>query len=214
MAIFSLTRRIQKIKRAYILFVNKRIRKSQYTNEILSSYWVKADRYTYGEPEILVFAGNATATIYIGKFCSIAQNVEIFTGGNHNVNWVTTYPFSHFVKDFPEGKKVTGYPSTKGDVHIGNDVWIGRGATIMSGVTIGDGAVIGANCLVASNVEPYEIVVGNPMKKLKKRFSDDIIEKLLAIQWWNWDKEKINKEVPHLCSEQINDFINKHFSEI
>lgn len=211
MSNFSIQRRIQKIKRGLNLFVNKIIKRSEYTNQILSSHWVHADLYTYGKPKILVFAGNATSNIFIGKFCSIAEDVEIFTGGNHNVNWVTTYPFSHFVNDFPEGKKVSGYPSTKGDVHIGNDVWIGRGATIMSGVTIGDGAVIGANCLVASNVEPYEIVVGNPMKKLKKRFNDDIIEKLLVIKWWNWDKEKINNEVSTLCSTKIEEFVTKHF---
>lgn len=213
MATFSLSRRINKITTAITLFINKRIRKREFTNEILFSKWVNVDRFTYGEPEILVFAGDATAKIYIGKFCSIAKNVEIFTGGNHNVNWVSTYPFSHFTKDFPEGKKVTGYPTTKGDVKIGNDVWIGRGVTIMSGVTIGDGAVIGSNCVVAANVEPYEIVVGNPMKKLRKRFDEETIQKLLAIKWWNWDTEKINSEVSNLCNTNIKAFVDKHYKD-
>ncbi len=210
---FSIKRRWQKIKRAFNLFINKKIKRAEYTNEILMNPWVSVEKYTYGEPEILIFSNDpaSTAKIYIGKFCSIALNVEIFTGGNHNINWVTTYPFNHFTKDFPEGRKVVGYPSTKGNVHIGNDVWIGRGATIMSGVTIGDGAVIGAYCVVASDVEPYEIVIGSPMKRLKKRFSDETIKKLLHIKWWNWEKEKINNEVLNLCSTNIEEFVNKHY---
>ena len=80
-----------------------------------------------------------------------------------------------------------------------------------SGVTIGDGAVIGSNCVVAANVEPYEIVVGNPMKRIRKRFSDEIINKLIAIQWWNWDTKKINDEVTNMCNTNVEEFVNRHF---
>lgn len=208
---FSITRRYRKISKAIAIFVNKRLLKKEFTSAVLFSKWIEVDRFTYGEPKILVFPGNATSKIYIGKFCSIAQNVEIFTGGNHNVNWVTTYPFSHFTKEFPDGRKIVGFPSTKGDVKIGNDVWIGRGVTILSGITIGDGAVIGANCTVSSNVEPYSIVVGNPMRILRKRFNDSIITKLLEIKWWNWDVEKINTEVTNLCSNNVAEFVEKHY---
>jgi acetyltransferase-like isoleucine patch superfamily enzyme len=208
---FSLKRRIQKIKNKCNLFYQKRIKKSVYTKDILFNKWVTVDQFTYGEPQILVFNGNATANVYIGKFCSIAKNVEIFTGGNHNTNWITTYPFSEFTNDFSEGEKVKGFPSTKGDVHIGNDVWIGRGAVIMSGVTIGNGAVIGAYTIVSKNIGPYEIAVGNPMRIIKKRFTVEIIEKLEAIKWWDWELQKIQKEVTNLCSSNIDDFIKKHY---
>jgi virginiamycin A acetyltransferase len=84
------------------------------------------------------------------------------------------------------------YPN-KGNIEIGNDVWIGYNATIMAGVKIGDGAIIATNSTVVSDVEPYSIVGGNPAKEIKKRFSPDVISRLLKLQWWNWDIEKLLK---------------------
>ena len=81
-------------------------------------------------------------------------------------------------------------PGRKGDTVVGNDVWIGMNATIMPGITIGDGAIIGACAVVASNVEPYSIVGGNPARPIRKRYSQQIIEELLDIRWWDWPKEK------------------------
>ena len=89
------------------------------------------------------------------------------------------------------------YP-TKGDTVIGNDVWIGHDATIMPGVTIGDGAIIATKAVVTKDVAPYTIVGGNPAKPIKKRFSEDIISKLLQLKWWHWYIEKITKHVDKL----------------
>ena len=102
-----------------------------------------------------------------------------------------------------------GHPGSKGDIIVGNDVWFGRDVTIMSGVTIGDGAVLAANSHVVKNVEPYSVVGGNPAKFLKLRFTPEQIEKLLEIQWWNWEDEKINKFAPLLCNPNIDEFIEK-----
>lgn len=74
---------------------------------------------------------------------------------------------------------------------IGNDVWIGRNAIILPGNTIGDGAIIAAGAVVTHDVPPYTIVGGVPARPIRKRFSDDIIEKLLEIKWWDWPEEKI-----------------------
>lgn len=86
----------------------------------------------------------------------------------------------------------------KGDITIGNDVWIGYNATIMAGVTVGDGAIIATNSTVVKDVEPYSIVGGNPAKEIKKRFPEETVSQLLALQWWNWDIEKITKNVQNL----------------
>ena len=94
------------------------------------------------------------------------------------------------------------YP-TKGNTEIGNDVWIGFNSTIMPGIKIGDGAIIATNSTVTKNVEPYTIVGGNPAKEIKKRFTKEQIEKLLEIKWWNWEIEKITKNVENLTSENI-----------
>lgn len=157
-------------------------------------------KYTYGTENITVHNFGEKAEIKIGKFCSIAAKVEIFTGGNHRTDWLTTYPFGHIYREVFSGFNGEGHPATKGDVIIGNDVWIGNGVTIMSGITIGDGAIIGAKSVVVKNVAPYSIVGGNPAKELKKRFSDDLINKLLELKWWEWEDNKINDNIKILCS--------------
>lgn len=69
---------------------------------------------------------------------------------------------------------------------IGNDVCVGCNCVILQGVNIGYGAVIAAGSVVKKDVTPYTIVVGSPARVLRKRFSDEIIEKFLELQWWNY----------------------------
>lgn len=157
--------------------------------------------YTYGKPILYIWSADTKLTI--GKFCSIADNVKIIMGGNHRTDWISTYPFSDFTHIFKNGKRVLGHPTTKGDIIIGNDVWIANDVTILSGVIIGDGAVIGTGTLVSKSIDPYEIVVGNPMIKIRKRFSEEQIERLLKIKWWDWSIEKINLNI-HLYQTPIN----------
>ena len=166
-------------------------------------------KYTYGNPNIIW--KNDNAKLVIGNFCSIAANVNIYLGGNHRTDWVTTYPFGHIHKNKFNIFNGVGHPSTKGDVIIGNDVWIGNNVTIMSGVTIGDGVVIGCNSHVVKNAEPYSLIGGNPANLIKYRFTNDQIEKLLEIKWWYWDDEKINNFTPLLCDSNIDEFIKSAF---
>jgi acetyltransferase-like isoleucine patch superfamily enzyme len=154
--------------------------------------------YTYGKPDIIF--ENGQANFEIGKFCSIAEGVTIFLGGNHRTDWVTTFPFNSLPQYFPEGKSLEGHPATKGSVIIGHDVWIGKNATIMSGITIGNGAVIATAAVITKTIGPYEIWGGNPARLLKKRFDDETIEKLQEVEWWNWDIAKIKQKMPDLCA--------------
>ena len=142
--------------------------------------------------------------LIIGKFCMIASDVKfIMNGANHLSNAISTYPFAVFGNGWESAMEGKTYPN-KGNIEIGNDVWIGYNATIMAGVKIGDGAIIATNSTVVSDVEPYSIVGGNPAKKIKKRFSPEIIERLLKLQWWNWDIEKITKNVQNLTDLDID----------
>ena len=142
--------------------------------------------------------------LIIGKFCMIASDVKfIMNGANHLSNAISTYPFSIFGNGWENAMEGKAYPN-KGNIEIGNDVWIGYNATIMAGVKIGDGAIIATNSTVVSDVEPYTIVGGNPAKEIKKRFSPEIIERLLKLQWWNWDIEKITKNVQNLTDLDID----------
>lgn len=155
--------------------------------------------YTYGVPKIVFPQGK----LKIGRFCSIAWDVTIFLGGNHRTDWIASYPFPTSADRFPNARGIEDFLETRGDVTIGNDVWIGINVIVLSGVTIGDGAVIGAGTVVTSDVEPYTIVSGNPTRVIRKRFPDDVIEKLLEIKWWDWPYEKINSNVHVLCSGDV-----------
>lgn len=133
--------------------------------------------------------------LIIGKFCAIAHDVEfMMNGANHCMNGASTYPFYIFQgwnhKPWPEQKL-----TIKGDTVIGNDVWIGQHAVILPGVKIGDGCIIGAYSVVGSDIPPYSIAVGNPVRVIKKRFSDKVIKHLLKIKWWNWPQDKIRKNL-------------------
>lgn len=141
--------------------------------------------------------------LIIGKFCMIASDVKfIMNGGNHVTDALTAYPFAIFGNDWQNAMDGKSYPK-KGDIHIGNDVWIGYNATIMAGVTIGDGAIIAANSTVVRDVEPYTIVGGNPANEIRKRFSDEVIARLLSLKWWDWDIERITKNVQNLTGNDI-----------
>ena len=170
---------------------------------------MKVGRHTYGHEQITVRSWSEPAALTIGSFCSIADRVEIFLGGNHRTDWVTTFPFPEFPDRWPQAKRITGHPSTNGDVVIGDDVWIGSGATIMSGVTVGDGAVIAARSCVAGDVPPYAIVAGNPARVLRHRFDPETVERLLEIRWWEWSDERIAANVGLLCSDNIERFLRE-----
>jgi acetyltransferase-like isoleucine patch superfamily enzyme len=175
---------------------------SYFTKDIFKDKKYKIGEYTYGKPTVLF--ENEEANLTIGKFCSIADNVTIFLGGNHRTDWVTTYPFNALGNYFPEASNIKGHPASKGNVMIGNDVWIGRGAVIMSGVKIGDGSVIAASSVVTKNVGQYEIWGGNPAMLIKKRFDDKTIQELLDLEWWNWNIEKIKKHMNNLCHSDVS----------
>ena len=166
-------------------------------------------KYTYGAP--IVEDWHQGSTLKIGNFCSIAKNVNILLGGNHPIDWVSSFPFGVIFEEFKELHYTHPEKLSKGDVIIGNDVWIGINATILSGIIIGDGAVIAANSNVTKNVEPYAIVGGNPAKVIKKRFSDEAISKLLAIEWWEWEIDKIKENLDLILSDRIELFIDRHF---
>ncbi len=142
----------------------------------------------------------------IGKFCSIGSGATFIMCGNqgHKHDWITTYPF-FYTPDLNENA-LDGFEK-KGDTIVGNDVWIGTEAMIMPGIKIGDGAVIASRTVVAKNVEPYTIVAGNPAKEIKKRFSQEEIQMLLEIKWWDLDINIIKKYIPLMCSNNVKEFV-------
>lgn len=147
--------------------------------------------------------------IKIGKFCSLSFSLLIF-GDDHACisvpDYVTTYPF-----DALWGTPPIPNQKVREGVTIGNDVWVGMHVSIRAGITIGDGAIIGAGTVVAKNVQPYEIVSGNPMQHMRFRFTEEQIRGLLEIKWWDWSEEKIRKNIS--LYNNINEFVNSKFEE-
>lgn len=139
----------------------------------------------------------------IGRYCAIASKVQfIMNGANHALDGFSTYPFAIFGHGW-EDPELDWSKGSRGDIIVGNDVWIGREAVIMPGVTIGDGAIIGARSVVASDVPPFGVVAGNPARLVKRRFPDDIIDRLLTAAWWDWAPELVTRHIDAIRGADI-----------
>ncbi len=151
----------------------------------------KIGKYTYIRP----FSYTAKNTT-IGRFCSIGDYV-IIGASKHPTNWLSTHTFQYDIDTkFPSSELYSLVESKRfnysAETVIGNDVWIGSRAIIMQGVKIGDGAIIGAGAIISKNVEPYSIVVG-ANRVVRKRFTDSVIDELMATKWWDLSDEQISK---------------------
>ena len=147
--------------------------------------------------------------LVIGKFCSIACGARfLFNSANHALGSLSTYPFPIFFEewDLPVEDIPNAWDS-HGDIVMGNDVWIGYEAVILAGVTIGDGAIIGARAVVTRDVPPYTIVGGVPAKPIRKRFSDNVVERLLKLKWWDWPTQRIAGNLAAIQSGDIDHLV-------
>ena len=179
---------------------------------LVSDHGYEVGDYSYG----LVNAVDPQfGKMKIGKFCSIGPNFTAIIG-NHDWRLVTSYPFIQIDKVFNNieeqwdlseiSDKEDHY--SNGTTEIGNDVWVGKDVIVISGIKIGDGAVIAAGAVVTKDVPAYSIVGGNPAKLIRYRFSPEIINRLLNLRWWDWEKEKLSHFLPLLVSHDIEKFLD------
>jgi virginiamycin A acetyltransferase len=135
--------------------------------------------------------------LVIGRFCQIANGARFITASaNHRYDGISTYPFAIFDGD-PSGWP--SMPSRFPDTVIGNDVWIGDGAAILPGARVGSGVIVGARAVVSGEVPDYAIVAGNPARVVRKRFSDEVIGRLMELAWWDWPIETIVAHEAEIC---------------
>lgn len=149
----------------------------------------------------------------IGRFCSIGNNCQIGGFGPHpSSGFLSTYPafYSDTRKSlgFSLGQdclfdQLKHYDSERIHVHIGHDVWIGSHVLVLDGVTIGNGAIVAAGAVVTHDVEPYTIVGGVPARPIRKRFSQNTIERLMKMNWWEHTDDKTLKETMYGKTEDI-----------
>jgi len=147
------------------------------------------------------FAGyNQVYYANIGKFCSVASFVRINTTNHPTYDRIAQHHFTYRSKRFGFGEDdIEFFERRKSkSVTVGHDVWLGHNAIIMPGVSIGNGAVVGAGAVVTKDVEPYSIVAGVPAKKIRMRFTDDLIIKIEQLKWWDWEHE--------IIKERLSDF--------
>ncbi|WP_086889996.1 CatB-related O-acetyltransferase [Natrarchaeobaculum aegyptiacum] len=123
--------------------------------------------------------------VSIGRYCAIARECT-FQEPNHETQRPSLQ--NKLYADVLDSELES---TTKGPITVGNDVWIGARATVLSGVTIGDGAIVGAGAIVTDDVEPYAVVAGVPAERVSWRFPEPVREKLLELEWWNWDERTI-----------------------
>ena len=133
---------------------------------------------SYYAPNVVKYEGD-TGRVIIGNFASVAPDADFYVGGMHRTEWVSQYGLRAML-GLP-GAGEDGFTHGRGDIVVGSDTWVTNGCTVMSGVTIGDGAVVGTKAVVAKDVRPYAIVVGNPAREIRRRFSDEQVDALLRI---------------------------------
>lgn len=119
------------------------------------------------------------ATVRIGKFCAIGDNLKLITS-NHYLHYLA-------VQNNVQRRILGMVPvGEKRGIKVGHDVWVGDSVIVLPGVEIGHGAVIGAGSIVTRSVDAYSVMAGNPASKVRMRFESEIIDLLLDLKWWDW----------------------------
>jgi len=144
--------------------------------------------------------------LIIGKFCAFAAGTTfIMNGANHRLSGVSTYPFPIMGAPWSAHLDlITDLPS-RGDTIVGSDVWIGGNATIMPGVRVGHGAIVSTGSVVIKDVPDYAIVGGNPARHIKDRFSQDQIQALVQLSWWDWPIEVITHHLRTIAAGTVDE---------
>ncbi|WP_434981411.1 CatB-related O-acetyltransferase [Daejeonia sp. YH14] len=185
-------------------------------------YFLMKNDYTLLKYDSFTFRGQGTydngakvwrwteAPLKIGKYCSIAHNVNfIVDEGYHTSSEITNYPFINNLTTDSDLVELRNTFSQKEGIEIGNDVWIGLNAIILPGVKIGNGVTIAAGAVVNADVPDYAIVGGVPAKIIKMKHKEEIVATLNKIAWWNWNPKIVQSRRTDFY-RSIDHFIKKY----
>lgn len=172
---------------------------SYYSNAWGADFEDDCVRYLYGDEHSLKnwISRWEPDKLYIGDYVCIGAQSVILMGGNstHRMDWFSCYPFSEYIEKAYQGK---------GDTVIADGAWIGMRALILPGTRIWEGAVVGAGAVAGGVLEPYTVYAGNPAREIKKRFSEEVIARLLKLKIYDWPEEQMCRLRPLLCSNDID----------
>jgi acetyltransferase-like isoleucine patch superfamily enzyme len=204
----SLFYKLYSITRLFLFKINWRLinkHNETYVLNFFKKQIVSIGKKSYGALNIKTFRAN-NERLVIGNHVSIADGVIFLLGGNHFYEIFSTYPF----------KVKTGVAKNEaysnGSIIVEDDVWIGLNVLILSGVRIGKGSVIAAGSVVVKDIQPYSIYGGNPAKFIKKRFNDELIDKISTVDYSNLNYNFIKNNIDFLYQKVTKDNIDKILS--
>lgn len=150
----------------------------------------------------------------IGRYTCIGSQVRTIFGRHPTNDFVSIHPIFYSTRkqigfslvNHPKFDEFAPKDENEHSIHIGSDVWIGQGVLIMDGITIGNGAIVGAGALVNKDVPDYAIVAGVPARIVRYRFTEDEIEELMKIRWWEKDFTWVSRHADDF--EDIHKFLN------
>jgi acetyltransferase-like isoleucine patch superfamily enzyme len=157
---------------------------------------------SYYAPRVIRGEG-AVGRVIVGNFASVAADADMRLGGERRSDRVAQFDLRAALGLAGADDLLYG----RGDIVVGSDTWVTTGCTVLSGVTVGDGAVVGTQAVVTEDVRPYAIVVGNPAREVGRRFTDEQVEALLRIRWWDWPVDVVRQRVDALSSADVDGFI-------
>jgi acetyltransferase-like isoleucine patch superfamily enzyme len=168
---------------------------------------IVADHTVTADLRLVQYSPDDGFPVTIGKYSGLTHTAVIYHGGLHRSDWVSAV---HTHYDDGEWVWPDGALHSKGPVVIGSDVLVAFEALITSGVTIGHGAIVAPRAVVVHDVQPYEIVGGNPAKHIKWRFDEETRAALLRIKWWDWPEEKVRRLRHEIDSPDVAGFVRRH----
>lgn len=145
--------------------------------------------------------------VSVGNWCSCADGAQLIVTGRHGTS-VGSFPFSTVLRGGSDPRDKV----PKGPITIGHDVWICTSAIILSGVTLGTGSIVGAGAVVTHSCPPFSVIAGNPAIIVRKRFSTEIVSRLLALAWWDWPEEKVLEHIEDFYLP-VETFLFKHMED-
>lgn len=151
------------------------------------------------------------APLKIGKYCSIAHNVNfVLDTGFHQASEITSFPFINNLTKKDELLEIRKHIKLKQGITVGNDVWIGLNTVVLPGVVIGNGCTIAANSVVTKDVLDYSIMGGSPAKLIKMKLNPSLIKEMNKMAWWDWPENLVEKRITDFYKLTVPDFIEKY----
>lgn len=152
------------------------------------------------------------ANAEIGKFANIASFTRI-GATDHPMEKASLHHFLYrsasYWDDEEDDADWFAHRASR-TARIGHDTWIGHGAMIKPEVTIGHGAVVAAGAVVTKDVAPFSIVGGVTATEIRRRFSINVADRMMALAWWDWDNARLRKALPDFRALNAEAFLEKY----